>query len=177
MTIAPEAPATSPAPAPLRPDRWAAVRRWLGAHVRRPRGTRAVRLGLLLVLAVLVGLGVAGARALRPVHDGTLVPLTSVMQAAAKHQVVDAVLYDQDARVVVQVPGDTWVASYTRSDSETSALVRALAGSGPVKVNPQTGKQLVRLGLQFLRRAWFNLDRVWGASLALAGAAGIRMAL
>ena len=33
------------------------------------------------------------------------------------------------------------------------------------------------LGLQFLRRAWFNLDRVWGASLALAGAAGIWMAL
>ncbi|HET8745186.1 MAG TPA: hypothetical protein VFM98_06260 [Ramlibacter sp.] len=33
------------------------------------------------------------------------------------------------------------------------------------------------LGLQFLRRAWFNLDRVWGASLALAGAAGVWMAL
>jgi hypothetical protein len=32
------------------------------------------------------------------------------------------------------------------------------------------------LGLQFLRRAWFNLDRVWGASLAVAGAAGIWMA-
>jgi hypothetical protein len=32
------------------------------------------------------------------------------------------------------------------------------------------------LGLQFLRRAWFNLDRVWGGSLALAGAAGIAMA-
>jgi len=109
-----------------------------------------VRLGLLLALAVLVGLGVAGARALRPVHDGTLVPLTSVLQAAGKHQVISAVLYDQDARVVVQVPGDTWVASYTRSDSETSALVRALAGSGPVKVDPQTDKQLVRLGLQFL---------------------------
>jgi hypothetical protein len=33
------------------------------------------------------------------------------------------------------------------------------------------------LGLQFLRRAWFNLDRVWGASLALAGVAGIWMAV
>jgi hypothetical protein len=31
--------------------------------------------------------------------------------------------------------------------------------------------------LQFLRKAWFNLDRVWGASLALAGVAGIWMAL
>ena len=33
------------------------------------------------------------------------------------------------------------------------------------------------LGLQFLRRAWFNLDRVWGASLVIAGAAGVGMAL
>ena len=32
------------------------------------------------------------------------------------------------------------------------------------------------LGLQFLRRAWFNLDRVWGASLVIAGAAGIALA-
>jgi hypothetical protein len=33
------------------------------------------------------------------------------------------------------------------------------------------------LGLQFLRRAWFNLDVVWGASLVIAGAAGLVMAL
>ena len=33
------------------------------------------------------------------------------------------------------------------------------------------------LGLQFLRRAWFNLDAVWGASLVLAGAAGVGSAL
>ena len=33
------------------------------------------------------------------------------------------------------------------------------------------------LGLQFLRRAWLNLDVVWGASLAIAGAAGVGMAL
>jgi len=32
------------------------------------------------------------------------------------------------------------------------------------------------LGLQFLRRAWFNLDLVWAASLVLAGAAGVAMA-
>ena len=32
------------------------------------------------------------------------------------------------------------------------------------------------LGLQFLRRAWFDLDRVWGASLVIAGAAGIALA-
>ena len=33
------------------------------------------------------------------------------------------------------------------------------------------------LGLQFLRRAWFNLDRLWAASLIVAGTAGIAMAL
>jgi hypothetical protein len=33
------------------------------------------------------------------------------------------------------------------------------------------------LGLQFLRRAWLNLDAVWGASLVLAGAAGIGLAM
>jgi hypothetical protein len=33
------------------------------------------------------------------------------------------------------------------------------------------------LGLQFLRRSWFNLDAVWAASLVVAGAAGVWMAL
>jgi len=33
------------------------------------------------------------------------------------------------------------------------------------------------LGLQFLRRAWFNLDLAWAASLVLAGGAGIATAL
>jgi hypothetical protein len=33
------------------------------------------------------------------------------------------------------------------------------------------------LGLRFLRRAWLNLDAVWGASLVLAGAAGIALAM
>jgi hypothetical protein len=33
------------------------------------------------------------------------------------------------------------------------------------------------LGLQFLRRTWLNLDRVWGASLVLSGGVGVAMAL
>ncbi len=33
------------------------------------------------------------------------------------------------------------------------------------------------LGLQFLRRAWFNLDAVWGASLVVAGGASVALAL
>jgi hypothetical protein len=33
------------------------------------------------------------------------------------------------------------------------------------------------LGLRFLRQAWLNLDLVWGASLVIAGAAGVALAL
>ncbi|MEO5698051.1 MAG: hypothetical protein ABIQ60_13070 [Burkholderiaceae bacterium] len=33
------------------------------------------------------------------------------------------------------------------------------------------------LGLQFLRRAWFNLDLVWGASLVVAGGVSVAAAL
>jgi hypothetical protein len=33
------------------------------------------------------------------------------------------------------------------------------------------------LGLRFLRRAWLDLDRIWGASLVLAGAAGMALAV
>jgi hypothetical protein len=33
------------------------------------------------------------------------------------------------------------------------------------------------LGLRFLQRAWLNLDAVWGASLVLAGAAGIGLGM
>jgi len=33
------------------------------------------------------------------------------------------------------------------------------------------------LGLQFLRRAWLDLDMVWGGSLVIAGAAGVGVAL
>jgi hypothetical protein len=32
------------------------------------------------------------------------------------------------------------------------------------------------LGLRFLRLAWLDLDRAWGASLVLAGAAGMALA-
>lgn len=33
------------------------------------------------------------------------------------------------------------------------------------------------LGLRFVRRAWLNLDAVWGASLVLAGATGVVLAV
>jgi hypothetical protein len=50
-------------------------------------------------------------------------------------------------------------------------LVSILAGTGMAWVVYRY------LGLRFLRRAWLNLDVVWGASLLIAGAAGIGLAL
>jgi len=33
------------------------------------------------------------------------------------------------------------------------------------------------LGVQFVRRAWFNLDIAWGASLVVAGGVSVLMAM
>ena len=51
------------------------------------------------------------------------------------------------------------------------ALVTILAGVGMAWVVYRY------LGLRFLRRAWLNLDVVWGASLVIAGAAGIGLGM
>ena len=154
MTIAPEAPttpdtATTTEPGVSRLDQAKALARRLPTP-RRPRGIRAVRLLLVTALVVLSVLGVAGIRSLRPTQ-GPVVPLTTVLQLADQGEISDAVLYDQDARVRVETTNaGVLVASYTRSDSETSRLVTSLAKSGPVRIDPQVGKQRVRFGLQFL---------------------------
>lgn len=65
-----------------------------------------------------------------------------------------------------------------------AAMARANLGTAALVVVVHTFVSLVAgigmawlvyryLGLRFLRRAWFDLDAVWGASLVLAGAAGI----
>ena len=65
-----------------------------------------------------------------------------------------------------------------RSDVATALAVAGVHTLAMVLAGVAMAVAVYRwLGLQFLRRAWFNLDRVWGASLALAGAAGIWMAL
>jgi hypothetical protein len=51
------------------------------------------------------------------------------------------------------------------------ALVSILAGIGMAWVVYRY------LGLRALKRAWLNLDLVWGASLVLAGAAGIGLGM
>jgi hypothetical protein len=76
-------------------------------------------------------------------------------------------------------PGHGDVAAYlARANLGTAVLVATvhtlatlLAGIGMAWVVYRY------LGLQFLRRAWLNLDAVWGASLVIAGAAGIGLAM
>ncbi|MDP9101239.1 MAG: ATP-dependent zinc metalloprotease FtsH [Actinomycetota bacterium] len=147
---------TSSAPPPDAPDRTARLRaavRWAQDRLARIRGARLVRLTLVCALVALAILGFAGTRALRPVGGGPVVALTDIIDQAAKGYVADATLFDQDSRVRVHLTnGDPrpLVAQYTHSDSETSRLIAALAKSGPVRVDPQTGKQITRLLMQFL---------------------------
>ncbi len=150
MTITDETITADAVPTERGPSRLHRSWGWTKEHVKRPRGIKAVRLTLVTALVALALLGFAGARELRPVQDGAVVDLTAVLDAAARGDVLGAVLFDQDARVKAVTTSGTVVASYTRSDSETSTLVRTLAKSGPVRIDPQTGKQLTRLGLQFL---------------------------
>ncbi len=86
---------------------------------------------------------------------------------------------DAVAATAVRDPGHATVMNYLAQSNVTTAVVVAavhtlvmmLAGLG------MAWAVFRYLGLQFLRRAWFNLDLVWGASLVIAGAAGVGMAL
>jgi hypothetical protein len=70
----------------------------------------------------------------------------------------------------------------------TAALGRATVGTAVLIATVHTLATLLAgivmawivyryLGLQFLRRAWLNLDAVWGASLIVAGVAGIGLGI
>lgn len=70
------------------------------------------------------------------------------------------------------------MAYMARSNLGTAMLVAAVHTFATILAGIGMAWLVYRyLGLRFLRRAWLNLDLVWAASLVLAGAAGIALAL
>lgn len=70
------------------------------------------------------------------------------------------------------------MAYMARSNLGTAMLVAAVHTFATILAGIGMAWAVYRyLGLRFLRRAWLNLDLVWGASLIVAGAAGIVLAL
>ena len=86
-----------------------------------------------------------------------------------------------DAATAASLPeaGHTVVMNaMARSNLATAALVAAVHTLAMVLAGLAMAWAVYRwLGLRFLRSAWLNLDTVWGASLVVAGAAGVAMAL
>jgi hypothetical protein len=69
-------------------------------------------------------------------------------------------------------------ASLARATMATAVLVAAVHTIAALLAGIGIAWIVYRyLGLAFLRRAWLNLDAVWGASLVIAGAAGIGLAI
>jgi hypothetical protein len=69
-------------------------------------------------------------------------------------------------------------AALAGADLRTALLVAALHTAAMVLGGVAIAWAVYRwLGLRFLRQAWLNLDLAWAASLVLAGAVGIWMAL
>jgi hypothetical protein len=70
------------------------------------------------------------------------------------------------------------MASVARGNLGTAMLVAAVHALASLVAGIGMAWIVYRyLGLAFLRRAWLNLDAVWGASLVLAGAAGIALGM
>jgi hypothetical protein len=80
------------------------------------------------------------------------------------------------------------VATASAAASVTAFMARANLGTAALVAAVHTLATLLAgicmawavyryLGLRFLRRAWLNLDAVWGVSLVLAGAAGIGLGM
>ena len=83
-----------------------------------------------------------------------------------------------DAAMAAPDSGHVTVMNYiARSNVATAVAVAAVHTLAMMLAGLAVAWAVYRyLGLQFLRRAWLDLDRVWGASLVIAGAAGIALA-
>ena len=78
-----------------------------------------------------------------------------------------------------QATGHAAVMAYmAQSNMGTALLVAAVHSVATILAGIFMALLVYRyLGLRFLRRAWLDLDRLWGGSLVLAGTAGMVLAL
>lgn len=85
---------------------------------------------------------------------------------------------DAFAAATARGVGHVSVMNYLAQSSVATAVVVAVVHTLAMMLAGLTMAWAVYryLGLRFLRRAWLNLDGVWGWSLVIAGAAGIGMA-
>jgi hypothetical protein len=93
--------------------------------------------------------------------------------------VTDPAAVDAGAAATVRDLGHASVMNYmAQSNVATATAVAAVHTLAMMLAGLAMAWAVYRyLGLRFLRRAWLNLDLVWGASLVIAGAAGVGMAL
>jgi hypothetical protein len=84
-----------------------------------------------------------------------------------------------DAAMAAPDSGHVTVMNYlARSNVATAVAVAAVHTLAMMLAGLTVAWAVYRyLGLQFLRRAWFDLDVVWGVSLVIAGAAGMALAI
>ena len=84
-----------------------------------------------------------------------------------------------DVATVAPDSGHVTVMNYlARSNVATAVTVAAVHTLAMMLAGLGAAWAVYRyLGVQFLRRAWLNLDLVWGVSLVIAGAAGMALAL
>jgi cell division protease FtsH len=125
-------------------DRLSATVRWFG---KDPLSSFLLFASIALTIAFFTLLG-----SIKPAEGGDQVPISEVEKLAHEKSVKDAVLLDQDARVVVTTDdGRTVYAAYPESDAQTSAIVRDLTASGAVvKVDQQWDKPAKQIVVQFL---------------------------
>jgi cell division protease FtsH len=112
----------------------------------------ALLTGFFCLALILIALFFIGLQLLKPTSTGTQVPLTSAVYMIDHHNVAQAHLLDQDARIeLTTVGGSKLWAAYPHSDSYTSQLITRLQVERvQTTVDSQANKPTLRATVQFL---------------------------
>ena len=156
---------------------------WLSLYVQWSREIRAGAGALVLLFGIYKLVQRRHPQAMARIHPTQLAWWSFLMATAhgAGLMLVPFMLglcAPSDAAMAAPDSGHATVMNYiARSNVATAVAVAAVHTLAMMLAGLVVAWAVYRyLGLQFLRRAWFNLDRVWGASLVIAGAAGIALA-